>query len=63
MGGNYTFRLFNPQSNSYGMLNLASKALLGHYPVLERAYPWEESVEAMRHLIEDRPFGRVVLTP
>jgi NADPH2:quinone reductase len=32
-------------------------------PVLERAYPLEEAAKAMRHLIEDRPFGRVVLTP
>jgi len=32
-------------------------------PVLERAYPLEEAAKALRHLIEDRPFGRVVLTP
>jgi NADPH2:quinone reductase len=32
-------------------------------PVLERAYPLEEAAKAMLHLIEDRPFGRVVLTP
>jgi NADPH2:quinone reductase len=32
-------------------------------PVLERAYPLKEAAEAMRHLIEDRPFGRVVLLP
>jgi NADPH:quinone reductase len=32
-------------------------------PVLEGTYPLEEAAEAMRHLIEDRPFGRVVLTP
>jgi NADPH2:quinone reductase len=32
-------------------------------PVLERAYPLEEAAEALRHLIEDRPFGRIVLTP
>jgi len=32
-------------------------------PVLERTYPLEEAAEALRHLIEDRPFGRVVLTP
>ena len=32
-------------------------------PVLERAYPLEEAAEAIRHLIEDRPFGRVVLEP
>jgi NADPH:quinone reductase-like Zn-dependent oxidoreductase len=32
-------------------------------PVLERAYPLEEAAKALRHLIEDRPFGRVVLSP
>ena len=32
-------------------------------PVLGRAYPLEEAAKAMRHLVEDRPFGRVVLTP
>jgi len=30
-------------------------------PVLERAYKLDEAAEALRHLIEDRPFGRVVL--
>jgi len=30
-------------------------------PVLESTYPLEEAAEALRHLIEDRPFGRVVL--
>jgi len=31
-------------------------------PVVERAYKLEEAAEALRHLIDDRPFGRVVLT-
>jgi len=30
-------------------------------PILERAYKLDEAAEALRHLIEDRPFGRVVL--
>jgi NADPH:quinone reductase len=30
-------------------------------PVLERSYKLDEAGEALRHLIEDRPFGRVVL--
>ena len=29
--------------------------------ILERAYKLDEAAEALRHLIEDRPFGRVVL--
>jgi NADPH:quinone reductase len=31
-------------------------------PVLDRTYPLEDAAAAMRHLIDDRPFGRVVLT-
>jgi NADPH2:quinone reductase len=31
-------------------------------PIVERVYPLGEAAEALRHLIEDRPFGKVVLT-
>ena len=31
-------------------------------PILDRVYPLSEAGEALRHLIEDRPFGKVVLT-
>jgi len=30
-------------------------------PIVERVYPLDEAGEALRHLIEDRPFGKVVL--
>jgi NADPH2:quinone reductase len=30
-------------------------------PLVERVYPFGEAGEALRHLIEDRPFGKVVL--
>jgi NADPH:quinone reductase len=30
-------------------------------PIVERVYPLGEAAEALRHLIEDRPFGKVVL--
>ena len=30
-------------------------------PIVERVYPFAEAAEALRHLIEDRPFGKVVL--
>jgi NADPH2:quinone reductase len=30
-------------------------------PIVERIYPFAEAGEALRHLIEDRPFGKVVL--
>jgi NADPH:quinone reductase len=32
-------------------------------PIVERTYKLDAAAEAMRHLIEDRPFGRVVLVP
>ena len=31
-------------------------------PVIARTFPLGEASEALRHLVEDRPFGRVVLT-
>jgi len=30
-------------------------------PIVERTYKLEGAAEALRHLIEDRPFGRVVV--
>jgi NADPH2:quinone reductase len=30
-------------------------------PIVERTYPFGKAAEALRHLIEDRPFGKVVL--
>jgi NADPH:quinone reductase-like Zn-dependent oxidoreductase len=30
-------------------------------PIIERVYPFGEAGDALRHLIEDRPFGKVVL--
>ena len=30
-------------------------------PIVERVYPFDEAGEALRHLIENRPFGKVVL--
>ena len=30
-------------------------------PIVERVYPFTEAGDALRHLIEDRPFGKVVL--
>jgi NADPH2:quinone reductase len=30
-------------------------------PIVERIYPLAEAGEALRHLIEDRPFGKVIL--
>jgi NADPH2:quinone reductase len=33
----------------------------GVKPIVERTYKLAAAAEALRHLIEDRPFGRVVL--
>jgi NADPH:quinone reductase len=33
----------------------------GVKPIVERSYKLDDAAEALRHLIEDRPFGRVVL--
>ena len=30
-------------------------------PIVERAYPLGQASAALRHLIEDRPFGKIVL--
>jgi NADPH2:quinone reductase len=30
-------------------------------PIVERVYPFGEAGQALRHLVEDRPFGKVVL--
>jgi NADPH:quinone reductase len=30
-------------------------------PIVERVYPLGEADQALRHLTEDRPFGKVVL--
>ena len=31
-------------------------------PAFDRSFPLEDASEALRHLIEDRPFGKVTLT-
>jgi NADPH2:quinone reductase len=30
-------------------------------PIVDRVYSFADASEALRHLIEDRPFGKVVL--
>jgi NADPH2:quinone reductase len=31
-------------------------------PIMARTFPLAEATDALRYLVEDRPFGRVVLT-
>jgi NADPH2:quinone reductase len=43
--------------------NILSLIAGGHVkPIVERVYPFAEAGKALRHLIEDRPFGKVVLS-
>jgi NADPH2:quinone reductase len=57
------FSLFTPATvaaANTALLNmLADKAI---EPVVARTFPLAEAAEAQRNLIEDRPFGRVLLT-
>jgi NADPH:quinone reductase-like Zn-dependent oxidoreductase len=58
----FTFRLFTPQT-----VAAADAALLGYLeegalqPTIGRIFPLSEAAEAVRYLIEDRPFGRVLM--
>jgi NADPH:quinone reductase len=58
----FTFRLFTPQT-----VAAASAALLGYLkegtlqPTIGKIFPMSEAAEAVRFLIEDRPFGRVLM--
>ena len=58
----FNFRLFTPQT-----LAAASAALLSYLkegalqPTIGKVFPLSEAAEAVRHLIEDRPFGRVLM--
>ena len=49
------------QAEAYAAL-LPSIASGGITPAFDRSFPLEEAPEALRHLIEDRPFGKVTLT-
>jgi len=60
----FTFRLFAPQTVA------AASATLGGFlqegalkPTIDRVFPMSQAPEAVRHLIEDRPFGRVLMHP
>jgi NADPH:quinone reductase-like Zn-dependent oxidoreductase len=58
----FTFRLFAQQT-----VAAASAALLEFLkdgalqPTIDRVFPLSEAADAVRHLIEDRPFGRVLM--
>ncbi len=60
----FTFRLFTPQT-----IGAASAALAGFLkegalqPTISKVFPMSQAPEAVRFLIEERPFGRVIMNP
>ncbi len=60
----FTFRLFTPET-----IGAASAALAGFLkegtlrPTIGKAFPMSQAPEAVRFLIEERPFGRVIMHP
>ena len=58
----FTFRAFAPET-----LAAAQKTLIGYLsegairPTIAKVFPLSDAAEAVRHLIEDRPFGRVLM--
>jgi NADPH:quinone reductase-like Zn-dependent oxidoreductase len=58
----FTLRAFAPET-----LAAAQKALLGYLaegsikPTIAQVFPLSEAAQAVRHLMEGRPFGRVLM--
>jgi NADPH:quinone reductase-like Zn-dependent oxidoreductase len=58
----FTFRLFPPET-----IAAANEAILGNLtegtlkPKISKAFPLTEAAEAVRYLIEGRPYGRVIM--
>ena len=58
----FTFRLFKPET-----VAAAREVLLGYLkagdlqPTIAKVFPLSDAPEAVRYLIEDRPFGRVLM--
>ena len=57
MGGRYSDAWINAWSAIVSLLQ--SGAIK---PIVAKVFPLAEAAEALRYLVEDRPFGRVVLT-
>jgi NADPH:quinone reductase-like Zn-dependent oxidoreductase len=58
----FTFRLFAQQTvaaANAALLEFLKEGAL--QPTIDRVFPLSEAAEAVRHLIEDRPFGRVLM--
>jgi NADPH2:quinone reductase len=58
----FTFRGFAPET-----LAAAQKTLIGYLsegaiqPTIAKVFPLSDAADAVRHLIEERPFGRVLM--
>jgi NADPH:quinone reductase-like Zn-dependent oxidoreductase len=58
----FTFRAFAPET-----LAAAQKTLIAYLsegaiqPTIAKVFPLSDAADAVRHLIEDRPFGRVLM--
>ncbi|MDE1172668.1 MAG: zinc-binding alcohol dehydrogenase family protein [Parvibaculaceae bacterium] len=60
----FTFRLFTPQTIAAASATLAGFLKEGALkPTISKAFPMSQASEAVRFLIEERPFGRVILNP
>lgn len=58
----FTFRLFSPETVAAASLSLIDWLKTGSLqPTIGRIFPLTEAARAVRHLIEDRPFGRVLM--
>jgi NADPH2:quinone reductase len=58
----FNFRLFSQQTIAAAdaaLLQFLKEGAL--HPVIDKVFPLSEAAEAVRHLIEDRPFGRVLM--
>jgi len=58
----FTFRLFTPQTVAAANAALLEFLKAGALqPTVDRVFPLSEAPDAVRHLIESRPFGRVLM--
>ena len=58
----FTFKLFSQQTVAAASTTLLEFLKEGALqPMIDKVFPLSEAPEAVRHLIEDRPFGRVLM--
>ena len=58
----FTLRAFAPETIARALRKLTEYAAEGALqPTIAKVFPLAEAPEAVRYLIEDRPFGRVLM--